>query len=83
MISGEEVQFDAWVQDLAPENQPRVFLNTGEQDPLMLERARAMAVALEQAGLDSTLLVGAGGHDYAYWVSNFPAYLSWLGKDWR
>ena len=37
---------------------------------------------LEAAGIENQLHVGHGGHNYAYWVSNFEMYLRWLTKDW-
>ncbi len=82
LISGEESQFNDWLEALPAGNQPRVFLNTGEQDSYLLERARVMAGILEHAGIETTLIVSEGDHNYSYWISNFPAYLSWLAKDW-
>lgn len=83
LVSGEEKQFDAWLAALTPRLAPRVFLNSGEQDPYMLDRARVMDAILDQAGIESNLVVGAGGHDYAYWVSNLPVYFTWMARDWQ
>jgi enterochelin esterase-like enzyme len=82
LISGEEAQFETWLDAIPPENQPRVFFNTGEQDPYLLERARVMASILDRHGVENTMVVSEGGHDSVYWVSNFPAYFSWLARDW-
>jgi enterochelin esterase-like enzyme len=83
LISGEEPQFDTWLKAIPAGNKPRVFLNTGEGDPFMLERARVMVSVLDQAGIESSLVVGEGGHTYSYWISNLPAYFTWLAEDWQ
>jgi S-formylglutathione hydrolase FrmB len=33
-------------------------------------------------GIENQLHSGQGGHNYAYWISNFEMYLEWLAKDW-
>jgi enterochelin esterase-like enzyme len=83
LIAGEEPQFDAWLEALPPDSKPRVFLNSGEGDPYMLERARVMVSMLDQAGIESRLVVGDGAHTYAYWISNLPEYFTWLSEDWK
>jgi enterochelin esterase family protein len=82
LIAGEEEQVEQWLSAMALEERPRVFLNSGEQDTLMLERARVMVALLDGAGLESTLITGPGGHSYEYWLANFPAYLRWLAEGW-
>ncbi len=83
LISGEEPALQEWLAALPPEQKPRFFLNSGEQDPLMLERAQAMATLLETAGIDTTMVVSPGEHEYSYWVSNMPAFLHWLANGWQ
>ena len=48
----------------------------------MLERAQAMIALLDEMGIESTSIFSPGEHAYAYWVSNFPAYLHWLAQEW-
>lgn len=81
-ISGEETQIRSWLGRMDDSNRTRVFMNSGEQDPLMLERARAMKSILDEAGLENELYVDQGGHHYNYWVPNFERYLIWLARDW-
>ncbi len=81
-ISGEEPQIRQWLADMNDANRPRVFMNSGEADPLMLERARVMKSILDEAGVENQLYIDQGAHHYTYWVPNFEMYLKWLAKDW-
>ena len=81
-ISGEEQQIDEWLSAMTDANRIRVFMDTGDEDILMLDRARVMKSILDEAGVDNQLHVGHGGHNYAYWVSNFEMYLKWMTRDW-
>jgi hypothetical protein len=63
-------------------NRTRVFMNSGEGDPLMLERARVMQSLLEEAGVENQLYVDQGAHHYTDWVLNSEIYLKWLAKNW-
>ncbi len=81
-ISGEEPQIRSWLARMNDTNHTRIFMNSGEQDPLMLERARVMESILDEAGVENLLYVDDGGHHYTYWVPNFEMYLKWLAEDW-
>jgi enterochelin esterase-like enzyme len=81
-ISGEENRIREWLSQMNDASRPRVFMNSGEQDPLMLERARVLKSILDEAGLENQLYVDGGGHQYTYWVPNFELYLKWLSEDW-
>ncbi len=81
-ISGEEKQIISWLSSMAKSNGTRVFMDTGDEDLFMLERARVMESILDEAGIENQLHVGHGGHTYTYWVSNFEMYLTWMTKDW-
>ncbi|HSL42877.1 MAG TPA: alpha/beta hydrolase-fold protein [Anaerolineales bacterium] len=81
-ISGEEEQIGKWLAAMTDANRTRVFMDTGGEDIFMLDRARVMQSILDEAGVENQLHVGQGGHNYAYWVSNFEMYLKWLTTDW-
>lgn len=81
-ISGEETQIRGWLSRMNNANRTRVFMNSGEADPFMLERARVMKSILDEAGVENQLYVDDGAHDYSYWVPNFELYLQWLTKSW-
>jgi len=82
-ISGEEPHINEWLSSMNEETRLRVFMDTGDEDPLMLERAQVMKSMLDDIGIENILHTGHGGHNYAYWVSNFEMYLKWLVKDWQ
>jgi len=83
LISGEEQRVEEWLEAMAKEEQPRLFLNSGEQDPLMLERAEVMIDLLDEKQIEHNEVFTPGEHSYGYWVSNFPAYFEWLVQDWE
>ena len=81
-ISGEEKRINEWLDAMTDENRIRVFMDTGDGDPLMLDRAVVMKSMLDEKGIENILHTGEGGHNYTYWVSNFEMYLKWLARDW-
>jgi enterochelin esterase-like enzyme len=81
-ISGEETHIKEWLTSINEEDSIRVFMDTGDEDPLMLERAEVMKSMLDDVGIENTLHTGHGGHNYAYWAGNFEMYLEWLTRDW-
>ena len=59
-ISGEEKQINTWLAAMTDTNRVRVFMDTGDQDIFMLDRARVMKTILDEAGIENQLHVGAG-----------------------
>ena len=82
-ISGEEARIKGWLSVLDDESPIRVFMDSGDEDVLMLDRAVVMKSLLDELGIKNNLHTGHGGHNYAYWVGNFEMYLNWLVKDWE
>jgi enterochelin esterase-like enzyme len=82
-ISGEEKRINSWLSAMNDGNRVRVFMDCGDEDTLMLDRAKVMKSLLDDAGVENHLHVGSGGHNYTYWLSNFETYLEWMSKDWR
>lgn len=82
VINGENDQVASWLAASSTENKPRVFINVGEQDPLMLDQANVMVSILEEANVDYEFIVGEGAHTYHYWASNFANYFRWVAEDW-
>ena len=81
-ISGEETRINTWLSSINAETRIRVFMDTGDEDPLMLDRAKVLKSMLDDLGIENILHTSHGGHNYAYWVSNFEMYLKWLARDW-
>lgn len=81
-ISGEEDRIRGWLASMSDANRVRVFLDVGDGDPLMLDRAVVMKSILDEMEIENQLHSGQGGHTYEYWVGNFELYLKWLAEDW-
>jgi enterochelin esterase-like enzyme len=81
-ISGEEKQIRTWLESMTEANRTRVFMDTGDEDIFMLERAQVMKSILDEADIENQLHVGHGGHNYTYWVGNFEMFLKWMTRDW-
>jgi S-formylglutathione hydrolase FrmB len=82
-ISGEEKQIKVWLVALPLNQRPRFFMNTGEADPLMLERAEVMDSLLDDYFIPHVLYVGDGGHNYNFWATNLETYFLWVAEEWR
>ncbi len=83
IITGMDGQIREWLRVIPPGLKPRVFLNSGAGDTFMLQQAKLLIPLLDEAGIAHTDVFGPGGHDYATWTANFPAYFRWLSEDWR
>ncbi|HNB51952.1 MAG TPA: alpha/beta hydrolase-fold protein [Anaerolineales bacterium] len=82
-IVGEETQIRTWLAAIEPEQLPRVFFASGEDDPYMLARAKVLAGMVEEVGIEYVLISGPGGHTYDYWTQNMPVFLRWVAEDWH
>lgn len=82
LISGEEEQVREWLRAIPAAEYPRVFLNCGEEDGLMLERTQVTMGLLDEFDIDTTAIFSPGEHIYSYWVTNLSAYILWLAEGW-
>jgi len=82
VINGENQVVADWLTATNDDNQPRVFINVGKQDPFMLEQAEVMIEILDQAGVPYEFIVGEGAHTYEYWSTNLAQYFRWVAEDW-
>lgn len=80
---GEEEAIRRWLAIIPLEKRPRVFINVGEGDTYMLQRAKVLIPLLDEAGIPHKEIFNPGAHSGDYWLGNFPAYFRWLGKDWQ
>ena len=81
--AGEEDSIRTWLAAIPAGKRPRVFLNVGESDTYMLERAKILIPLLDEAGIPHMEIFSPGTHSGDYWVGNFAAYFRWLSMDWR
>jgi enterochelin esterase-like enzyme len=80
---GEEESIRDWLAAIPENIRPRVFLNVGQSDSYMLQRAQVLVPILNAGDISLVDIFSAGGHNYSYWLGNFPAYFRWLAQDWR
>ena len=66
---------------LSPETAPRIFLDTGNRDPMRAEVER-LHRALAERGIPHVYEVPAGGHDKTYWEPRMRRYLAFYGRAW-
>lgn len=65
-----------------PAVQPRVWLDTGERDP-MLNVVEHLHAALDRCGIAHQYAVCPGGHDKTYWEPRMADYLAFYAQDWH
>ena len=82
VINGENEQVKNWLAETSSQNRPRVFINVGEQDPLMLDQAYEMTEILKQYSIPYEFIVEDGDHSYAYWATNMKTFFRWVALDW-
>jgi enterochelin esterase family protein len=80
---GEEESIRAWLAAIPEGMKPRVFINVGEGDTYMYDRARILIPILDDYGIAHAEIFSPGGHSGEYWVSNFAEYFRFLSMDWR
>jgi enterochelin esterase-like enzyme len=80
---GEEESIRAWLAAIPEGMKPRVFINVGEGDTYMYERAKLLIPILDEYGIAHAEIFSPGGHTGEYWVSNFPEYFHFLSMNWR
>lgn len=67
---------------LAPEDQPRLWLDCGDRDNL-LHNVEHLHQALAEQGLAHEYSIRPGGHDKTYWTPRMPDYLEFYAREWQ
>jgi enterochelin esterase-like enzyme len=65
-ISGEETRINTWLSPMNAETHIRIFMDTGNEDPLMLDRAKVLKSMLDDMNIENILHTGHGGHNYGF-----------------
>jgi enterochelin esterase-like enzyme len=81
--AGEEESIRAWLAAIPEGMTPRVFINVGENDTYMFDRAKVLIPILDEAGITHFEIFSPGGHSGDYWIGNFAEYFRFLSIDWR
>jgi len=81
-IHGEEKQIRTWLQAMTADNKPLVFLNSGWDDPLMVDSATVMMGLLDENDIAYQHVFTKGAHAYSYWAMYLPVYFQWAAEDW-
>ena len=61
-----------------PVTAPRLYLCCGTEDDLIIDANRRFAAAAAGRGLDPTVDIGPGEHDWGYWDRRIVDVLAWL-----
>jgi enterochelin esterase-like enzyme len=79
----EEDRVRTWLAAITAQNKPRVFLNCGTDDVLMIDTAKLTITLLDEVKIPHTEIFTQGNHSYQYWSTNLQIFYEWLTEDWR
>jgi enterochelin esterase-like enzyme len=79
----EQDRVRTWLAAITAQNKPRVFLNCGTGDVLMIDTARLTITLLDEVKIPHTEIFTQGNHSYQYWSTNLEAFYQWLTENWR
>jgi enterochelin esterase family protein len=82
LTHGEEDQIRKWLGAMTADNKPLVFLNSGWDDPLMVDSAYDMLALLAEYDIPYKHVFTKGAHVYSYWAMYLPDYIQWAAQDW-
>lgn len=70
-----------WVQDLSPEELPRLWIDIGDHDSLR-PSALDLTALLDSLQVEYTWNLFPGDHLWEYWESHLEEYLRWYSQGW-
>ena len=76
-VAGSEDDLLALLDRSDPVRLPRLHVSCGTEDHLLDENRRFVAAA-ERRGIDVTVELGPGEHEWGYWDAMLPHVLAWL-----
>jgi S-formylglutathione hydrolase FrmB len=79
----DENRVRGWLAAITPPNKPRVFLNCGTDDVLMIDTAKLTINLLDEVKIPHTEIFTPGNHSYQYWSTNLEVFYKWLADGWR
>jgi enterochelin esterase-like enzyme len=69
------------VQHLNPANQPHIYLDCGDRDPLLMNVEQLHAV-MQECQIQHEYRIEAGKHDKTYWEPRMSRYLAFYAQGW-
>ncbi len=82
IASQEKETFEEWIASTSADNLPRVRIDVGDQDGIML-LTQNLTTVLDDDQVRYTLNVGKGNHNWAFWSSRMESYLLWFAEAWE
>jgi enterochelin esterase-like enzyme len=82
-ISYEAGEVEGWLDEIAPEDMPRIFIDHGEDEFDMLKNSIAEFIDdLEERGFEYEFNIFPGAHNDEYWSSYVDRYLLFYASGW-
>lgn len=81
LLAGDSFAIERWLPPEAVDQQPRIWIDIGDRDPL-LESTEELSARLDELGLDHELHLAGGWHDGDYWRQHLEEYLRWYSQAW-
>lgn len=73
--------YDDWLVKIPPENLPRLWLDSGMEDPLT-PSIQQFEAFLNRSKVPHEWYLFQGGHEEAYWNAHVEQYLRWYAAPW-
>jgi enterochelin esterase family protein len=71
-----------WLDEIPPEDYPRIFLDIGEKDK-WLDHIIRFEGLLDEYNIPHELFIFPGGHTEDYWMSHTELYIRWYAQAWQ
>ncbi|HSO27843.1 MAG TPA: alpha/beta hydrolase-fold protein, partial [Anaerolineales bacterium] len=79
----DAIQMRTWLDELPPEQTPRIYLDIGDNDrPEILRSALWFEQLLTEKGIPHEWRMFSGYHEEAYWQKHLEDYLRWYAEEW-
>lgn len=83
-VSYEEGEVNGWLDEIAPEDMPRIYIDHGDKEFDQLKNSMAeLMTELDERGFEYEFNEFVGEHDDAYWASNVGRYLLFYTGEWE
>jgi enterochelin esterase-like enzyme len=80
-VSDGPLKVQEWLNEIPPEEYPRIFLDVGENDK-WIDYIFRFEKLLDDHNIPHELFVFPGGHTEDYWGSHTEQYIRWYAQEW-